>query len=117
MEGMWSHFKFHTFTRRFVYRWHLTKQSMRACQSCQITGQSLRSDILKINCGHDGHVYKTNIRRLSIHSTVIAMIMGFLETYNSVLTKFHLHRLNGSTFYIYRQYTWYLKFNATVAWS
>ena len=31
MEGRRGHFRFYTFTRTFVYRWHLTMQGMRTC--------------------------------------------------------------------------------------
>ena len=47
--------------------------------------------------------------RLSIHCTVHAMMVRFLEAQKLVLTIFFLHRLNGNTFYVHRQYTWYLK--------
>ena len=53
-------------------------QGMRAWKSCQIIGEGLRSDI-QINCGHDGHVYRLKYVRLSIHSTVVAMMVRFLE--------------------------------------
>ena len=45
--------------------------------------------------------------RLSIHSTVIAMMAGFLETLNRVLIILFLHRLNGMTFYVWQYVLYY----------
>ena len=68
MEGRRGHLKFHTFSRRFVYRLHLTMQGMKAWS--KVSKYRRRSQQLySINCGQDGHVYKTNIVRLSIQST------------------------------------------------
>ena len=60
MEGRRGHFKFKTFSRRFAYRWHFTMQSMRALP--KLSNYRRRSQkSFSIICGHDGHVYKTNI--------------------------------------------------------
>ena len=57
---------FHTLSRMFVYRWHLTMQSMKTWP--KVSKYRRRSQKLyPIKCGHDGHVYKTNIR-MCIHS-------------------------------------------------
>ena len=52
---------FHTFNRRFVYRWHLTMQGMKTLS--KLSNDRRRSQKLySVNCGDKGHVYKTNIR-------------------------------------------------------
>ena len=59
MERRRGHFKLDTFSRRFVYRWHFTMQSIRAWP--KFSNNRRRSQKLySINCGHDDHVYKTN---------------------------------------------------------
>ena len=66
MEGWRGHFQFQTFSRRFVYCWHLTMQGMRAWP--KLSNYRRRSQKwYSINCGHDSHVFKTNIRTF-IHS-------------------------------------------------
>ena len=61
MEGRRGHLQFHTFIRRFVYRWHLAMQGMN--QWPKVSKYMRKSQKLySINCGQNGHVYKTNIR-------------------------------------------------------
>ena len=51
------------YSRMFVYRRHLTMQSMRAW--LKLSNYRRRSQKwYSINCGHDGHMYKTKIRML-----------------------------------------------------
>ena len=109
MEGRRGHFQFHTFSRRFVYWWHLTMQGMMAWR--KLSDYRKRSQKwYSINCGHDCHVYKTNIRTFihsffsHCHDGVFSWSIKFSVDY------FFLHRLNGNTFYVYRKYTWYLNF-------
>ena len=52
---------FHTFSLRFFYRLYLTMQNMRTWP--KLSNYRTRSQKwYSINCGHDGHVCKTNIR-------------------------------------------------------
>ena len=68
MERRRGHLQFHTFSRRFVYRWHLTMQGMKTWP--KLSNYRRRSQkwyMYSLTCGQDGHVYKTNIRTF-IHS-------------------------------------------------
>ena len=60
MEGRRGHLQFRTFSRKFIYRWHLTMEGMKTWPN--LSKYRRRSQKLySINCGQDGHVYKTNI--------------------------------------------------------
>ena len=107
MEGRRGHLQFHTLSRRFVYRWHLTMQGMRTWQ--KLSNYRKRSQKrYSINCGQDDHVYKTNIRTF-IHSFyTLPWWCVFLKHKIKCLPIFFLHRLNDNTFWVYRKYTWHI---------
>ena len=80
MKGRRGHLQFHTFSRRFVYRWHLTMQGMKIWP--KVSNYRRRSQKLcSINCGQDGHVHKTNIPGRYVYPFIlyIAMMVRFLE--------------------------------------
>ena len=109
MEGRMVHLQFHTFSIRFVYRWHLTMQGTREHgQSCQITGKSLRTDIQSIVVRMTMCIRLIYVR-LSIHSTHCHCHDGAFSWSMKFSVDIFRHRLNGNTFWLYRQYTLYLK--------
>ena len=63
---MRGNLQFHTFSRRFVYRWYLSMQGMKTWPKMS-KYRRMSQKIYSINCGQDGHAYKTNIRTF-IHS-------------------------------------------------
>ena len=63
MEGRKGHFQFHTFGRRLFYRWYLTMQCMQAWPKLSNYRRRCQK-WYSMNCGHNGHVYKTIIRTL-----------------------------------------------------
>ena len=104
-EGRWDHLQFHTFRRKFVYCWHLTMQGMKT----KLSNYRRRSQQLySINCAQEGHVYKTNIGTF-IHSYYTLPWWYVFLSIQFSYGIFFLHRLNGHTFWVYRQYSWYLK--------
>ena len=96
--------QFHTFRRRFVYRWYLTMQGMNTWP--KVSNYRRRSQKLySINCGQDGHVYKTNIGTF-IHSYyILPWWCVFLKHKIQCWPICLLHRLNDNTFWVYRQCT------------
>ena len=102
MEGRRDHFQFHTFGRRFVYNWHLTMQGMRAWPKLS-NYRSGYQNWYSINFSQDGHVYNTYPFILQPLSQCCVFLKHKVQW-----RPFFLHRLNGNTFYLYRQYTWYL---------
>ena len=108
MEGRKSHFQFHILSRRFVYRLHSTMQGMRAWQ--KLSNYRRRSQTwYLINCGHDGHVYKTNTRTF-MHSFDSHCHDGAFS-WRIKFSFYHifLHRLNDNAFYVYWQCIRYLR--------
>ena len=73
MEGRRGLFKFHTLSRRFVYRWHLTMQSMRAWPKEKVSEVIFNRIVITM-----AMCIRLTYVRLSIHSTVIDMMVGFL---------------------------------------
>ena len=68
----------HTFSKRFVYRWHLTMQGIKTWP--KVSKYRRRSQKLYlINCGQDGHVYKTHNTYVYPFILQIAMMVRFLE--------------------------------------
>ena len=70
------------------------------------------SEVISNKSGHEGHVYKTNIRTFIHLFYNLCDDAAFSWTCWSIkfsVEQFFLHRLNGNTFCVYRQYTWYLK--------
>ena len=107
-RGKEGSLKFHTFSRRFVYSWVLTMQGMKTwpkVSKCRRRSQKS----YPISCGQDGHVYKTNILTF-IHSFyTLPWWCVFLKHKIQCWPNFFLRRLNGNMFWVYRQYTCYLK--------
>ena len=68
----------HTFSRRYVYRWHLTMQGMKTWPKVS-KDKRWSQKLYSINCGQDGRVYKTNITFVYPFILHIAMMVRFLE--------------------------------------
>ena len=109
MERRRGQLQFHTFSGRFVYRLHLTIQGMKTWP--KVSKYRRRSKKLySINCGQIGHFIKLTYVRLSIYSTHCHVGAFSSSIKFSVDQIFFLHRLNCSKFWVYKRYTWYLKF-------
>ena len=104
-----GHFKFHTLSRRFVYRWHITMQSMRAWKKLSNDRRSMRC--YSIKCGHDSYVYRTNLCAFINSFYSHCHDVGFSWSIKLSVDILFLHRLMAirSMYNVYRQYTWYLQ--------
>ena len=93
--------------RKFVCCWHLTMQGMRTWP--KLSNYRRSKKWYSINCSQDGHGYKTNIHTF-IHSFyTLPWWYVFWKHKTNIEQFFFLHKLNGNTFWVYWQYTWYLK--------
>ena len=107
MEGRRGHLQFHTLSRRFVYRWYLTMQGTKTWPK-ESKYRRRSQKLYSINYGQDGHVCKTNLRTF-IHAFYTLPLWCVFLKHKIQCWPFFLHRLNGNIFWVYRQYTWYLK--------
>ena len=99
MEGRRGHLRFHKFSRRFVNRWHLTRQCTKTWS--KVSEYRRSQNLYSINCGQDGYVYKTNTC-VSIHSYyTLPWCCVFLKHKIQCWPNCFLHTLNCNTFWVY----------------